>query len=247
MECKWIAHGSNNDKAKINLLCFPYPGGSAGGFAKWKFRFSDEINVCPVLYPMRERRRKENLPDSFVDFVDTFIKENTELFNKDFAIFGYCAGAAIGFEVAVKIRELTGKDPVYFMAASSEAPAYVKDSAIISGEENKNEAALKYLRSLDVFDEETITSSSFMKYYLPILIADAKLLGSYEASNVKSFGFNLDIAIGVKDKSINTCKAEEWKNVTNGSFEIYKYDAGHFFVDDNLEDICVKISKKLLK
>ncbi len=52
MSSIWIAHDSKREDASINLICFPFPGGSASYYANWTNCFSEDINVCPVLYPI---------------------------------------------------------------------------------------------------------------------------------------------------------------------------------------------------
>ncbi|MGG7176732.1 thioesterase II family protein [Clostridium paraputrificum] len=245
MESKWIAHGKENNDARVNLLCFPYPGGSANSFAKWKNKFNYNFNICPILYPMRERRRNEKMHESVEKLVEDLVISNKELFHKDFAIFGYCAGAAIGYEVAVKVKKLFGKEPIYFMAASAELPNYAKKLPI-SYEADEKEEVIKYLKSLGGYDEEILKSDTFQKYYLPIVIADSKLFRNYIPSKPEDFNFDIDAVFGTKDKSISTHKIKEWDKVSSGKFEMIEYDAGHYFVDEYLDCICNRIMKKTI-
>ena len=51
----WIAHARYAEDAAVNLLCFSYAGGSAAYFSPLKAEIDSRINLCPVLYPGRER------------------------------------------------------------------------------------------------------------------------------------------------------------------------------------------------
>ena len=63
MPSEWVNHARITDGAQVNLLCFTYAGGSPSLFAPWKKYIPDSINVYPILYPMREKRRQEMLPE----------------------------------------------------------------------------------------------------------------------------------------------------------------------------------------
>ena len=73
---KWFAHQTSNPEAKLNLLCFVFAGGSPSFFAPWKTIFPSTVNLMPVLYPGRESRAAEILPDTMEELVETFSKES---------------------------------------------------------------------------------------------------------------------------------------------------------------------------
>ena len=50
---EWIAHGIERSEAEINIVCFPFAGGTASNYAKWKNCLSDKYSVYPMLYPAR--------------------------------------------------------------------------------------------------------------------------------------------------------------------------------------------------
>lgn len=237
MRNKWIAHGRISENAKVNLICFPYPGGSAGIYAKWKNFLSDEINICPVLFPMRETRYKEKMPNTVDELVESFIEDNKELFSINYSIFGYCAGAAIGYEVAIKVKQLLGKEPGCFIAASAEAPMYIKNSIVVNSCLTPQDS-IEMLKQLRKGEEVPIEDPIFADYYLPITIADSKLLLSYKLEKIEKFNFDV-IALYAED-DIYTVKekVEEWKEVTDGKCTFYTYPGNHFFVEKHLEDVC---------
>ena len=45
----WIRHGTWCEEAKMNLLCFPYAGGSPGIFAGWAKDFKEDINLLQMI------------------------------------------------------------------------------------------------------------------------------------------------------------------------------------------------------
>lgn len=76
---KWFAHQTENRNALVNLVCFVFAGGSPSFFAPWKQLMPDWINLIPVLYPMREKRLKEPMPEDIETFVNDFFRDSKQL------------------------------------------------------------------------------------------------------------------------------------------------------------------------
>ncbi len=241
---RWIAHERIIDEDNINLFCFTYPGGSASSFAPWKKLLNQSINLLPVLYPEREIRKNEKMPETFDLFVDEFIKDNLDLLKKPYAFFGYCGGAVIAYEVAVRVKEITGKEPVWGLIASSEAPKYLRDSLIGHSVEDDN-SVKTYLSGLGMFDEQILNSDIFMHYYAPLLKADCIMLDTYVIREYNKMNFDLYVMYGKDDHSVTKEKAEEWETITEKKTIFDIRDGGHFFVDNEKEYVIGVINDKI--
>lgn len=242
---RWIAHERVTDENNINLFCFTYPGGSASSFAIWKKMLDQSINLLPVLYPEREIRKKDKMPETFDLFVEDFINENRELLEKPYAFFGYCGGAVIAYEVAVRVKKLTGKEPVWGLIASSEAPKYLKDSLVGYSSDDDEDSVKNYLKGLGMFDEQILNSDMFMQYYAPLLKADCIMLNTYVEREYEKLGTELYVMYGKEDHTVSKEKTEEWKNVTEKEMVLDIRDGGHFFVEEQKEYVIGLINEKL--
>ena len=121
---KWLAHQTENKNASVNLVCFVFAGGSPSFFAPWKKIMPEWINLIPVLYPMREKRLNEPMPEDIDTFVNDFFNENKQLLNKKVAVWGHCSGAIIGMEYA-RLLEKSGHSPSAFIMSGCEEPEYI--------------------------------------------------------------------------------------------------------------------------
>lgn len=243
---KWLAHERVNGENGINLLCFAYPGGSASNFAPWKKLINEKINLLPILYPGREIRKSDPMQESVALFVDYFVHENQEFFELPYAFFGYCGGAVLAYEIAVRVKELYGKEPLWGFISSSEAPEYLKDSILEFPSEGTREDVIKYLLGLEMFDENIIRNNVFLDYYIPMLRADCKMLETYNYQVHDKFQCGFDVWLGTEDKNTAYEKAKKWERYTYGSIKIEEIEGGHFFVEANKEYICERINKRLL-
>ena len=243
---RWIAHERIKPEGKINLLCFAYPGGSASSFAPWKKKINEKINLIPILYPEREIRKKEKMQETFTEFINDFIKENEELFKLPYAFFGYCGGAVIGYEIAIKARRFFGKLPIWGIIASSEAPEYLKDSLVPFPNGNEEKEMVDYLLSLKMFDENILKNRMFLDYYIPLLKADCKMLETYTYEEKEKLNCNLDILYGEDDQTVRFEKAKKWEMITLGKTNIEKRKGGHFFIDKEKDYVCDLINERLI-
>ena len=100
----WIAHARYAEDAAVNLLCFSYAGGSAAYFSPLKAEIDSRINLCPVLYPGRERNAGIPNFDTLEACAKAFVTENPQLFT-DYEIV---KGKMDDVFLAVTGRKLTG-------------------------------------------------------------------------------------------------------------------------------------------
>ena len=242
---KWVAHGRVNPQATVTLLCFAYPGGSAGNFATWKKQIAPQINLQPILYPEREIRKNDRMQASVEQFITEFVEENASLFEKPYAFFGYCGGAVLAYEAAVLAKKIYGTSPHWGFIASSEAPEHLKESLVPFPEQTAKEDMIAYLSGLGILDESVLHNELFLNYYIPLLQADCKLLDTYIYRPHAKLSCNLDVLYGEDDSTVAYEKTQKWATVTTGKTELHKYAGGHFFVEQQKESVCSLINKRL--
>lgn len=242
---KWIAHENIKEGNSINLLCFIFDGGSAGYFATWKYGLSDTINLIPILYPVREKRKKEEMYKDMEAFVTDLVMCLGDVLKGRYAFFGYCSGAVIAYEVAALAKKLYGVDPEYGMIISSEAPKYLCNSIPICTKDNEKELFYNHMRVLPTISNEMLEDKLFMEYYAPLMVADYKLLRTYMYKKHEMLNCDFDVIICSSDSKINRKKVEEWEELTTGKTVIIDKEGGHFLVETQKEYIFDKLNERL--
>lgn len=244
---KWFSHQSIYPDAEINLLCFVFAGGSPSFFAPWKNLFPKNINFLPVLYPGRETRIKEQVPDNPKEIITQFIKDNHKIFEKPYAIWGHCSGSLLGFELAYT-KSLEGNAPIAFIASGCEAPQYalrlipqVKNSF----SEVKDEDILKSLIAYNLMPRDMIENPAFRNYFLPTYRADLGMFSKYQHDNKKKLGCPALIMNGTNDIMLKSENIDKWKNSFLSDIQMLYYPGEHYFVNDHKEEIMNKICESL--
>lgn len=240
---KWFAYTSENPDSKLNLFCFPYAGGSASVFVQWKKNIGADISVFPVLYPFREARRSERMPETVQELAKSFVDENEELLkSKDFAIFSHCAGAVIAYEVIVFLREKCNIEPKFFVVSGAEPPQY----SLNTFEHLKNandDDFLKYLIDSHFVNADIVNNTGFLTYYIPIIREDFKSLFTYSKTEAEKFNCPIHSFVGKEDAVIDHSKLESWKEYTAVKTEFKVFDGDHYYFTSIPTLICAEIEK----
>lgn len=243
---KWIAHENVTDGNKLSLLCFIFDGGSASYFSSWKYSLNEDIDLIPILYPVREKRMKEPMYKDMQTFVDDLAVSLEDIFrNQKYAFFGYCSGSVIAYETAVKVKELYGTEPEYGMIISSEAPEFLHESVPKITDENRERLFFEHLSALPFIDEKTLHDKVFLDYYKPLFTADHDLLDSYDFREHDKLSCDLDVLICPDDPKVDGEKALRWNLLTSGETRIIERDGGHFLVDSQKEYIFSRLNERL--
>ena len=100
--------------SKIKLFCFPYAGGSAAVYNRWKEYLNPEIELRPVELSGRGERMDEPLYTNMEDLIeDVFQLLEGEFEESEYALLGHSMGAMIIYELSRKIIDNNLKLPLH--------------------------------------------------------------------------------------------------------------------------------------
>ncbi|MCR5717957.1 MAG: thioesterase [Oscillospiraceae bacterium] len=244
---KWFAHYQYSEKAKINLFCFVFAGGSPTFFFVWKNLFPEEINVLSVLYPFREKRIAEPMPKTTEELVSDFIRDNEKmLFGKPWAVWGHCSGALIGFETAAAMQE-QGHPASAFVVSGCEAPESALDRLMLSNDFSSitDEDILNDLLLFGLVDPQLVRDEDFRNYFFPIYRADLEMFRNYRYDKSKKLSVPSIVMHGTEDKMVSAERSRLWAEVPGGQMEFREFHGGHYFVNDHKEEVRDKFSALL--
>lgn len=212
------------------LFCFPYAGGSATVYNKWKEYLDPCIELIPVELAGRGRRIHENLYTDLPQAIeDVFKIIRNQIGQEPYALFGHSLGGLISYELAIKIRNCKLPSPSHLFFSGKSAP----------GVKNKDEK-IYHLMSDDLFKKEIIalggTPPEFFEHpellqlLLPMLKNDFKLAET-ETNNITTdpFDANITVFMGKQDE-FTPEQCDAWKKHTLQVCSIHYFEGGHFFL-----------------
>ncbi|MBQ8488780.1 MAG: thioesterase [Pseudobutyrivibrio sp.] len=239
---KWIVYENKTVKPQYRIFLFHHAGGAASFYRDWKKYFGDEVQICPVQFPMRENRLAEQSPNNIENIVEEFIHDNRDLFDVPYILFGHSMGGITAYEVASGIEKKGIKPPVAVYVSSANEP----NSDIEEFTDDFSDSNLKkLLAAYGLMEDSIISNEDFMRLYLPIARNDFMLCSRYHMMKEKKRSINSPIYViwGKSDRFVEDTSVLKWKDYSRGIFHAQTFSGDHFYLKDNVEEISGMIKK----
>ncbi|GEK01127.1 thioesterase II family protein [Streptomyces sp. NPDC003388] len=117
---RWFLEEPSPD-AGARLFALPYSGCGASMYRKWP-RFTGDVELCPVQFPGRENRLREDPFMSFGSLADMLCEALLPYLDRPFAFFGHCSSALIAYETALRLERRGYPVPARLFVSSQVAP-----------------------------------------------------------------------------------------------------------------------------
>lgn len=230
---KWFPAYKAADKSSVRIVCFPYAGAGATVYMDW-FRFlPDDVELFPVAYPMREKRRKEDMPNDLKILGRQIAAENEMVFReKEVILFGHCEGSVIAYETAAALKELYGILPKLYVASGSNPPC-VPLSISIDENMDMDEAAKKFVE-LHFIPEAFKNNKVYLKAFVPVLFRDFILFQNYCDRDIRRLDSPILVVHGNNDEMINEEHIGDWKKYTSAGVKYAEYPGEHFYITSTI-------------
>jgi len=229
---------------KIYLFCFPYAGGSASVFNKWKPYLHPSVELKPVELAGRGKRMSEPFYGSVPEMIDdVFLRIRNDIVNAPYALFGHSMGAMIAYELVHTIKEHRLPPPLHVFFSGRAAPQtriYEKNYLLMTNEEFKKE-----IMGLGGTPPEFFEHPELMELFLPLLKNDFHLAETeIRGSEIVPLDGAITVLLG-KEDDLTAEHCVGWKHHTGRLCTMYHFAGGHFFLHGEMEQI-VKIINNTL-
>ncbi|MFK0243454.1 thioesterase II family protein [Amycolatopsis azurea] len=226
----------------IRLLCFPYAGGNAQAYARWRKLFPGSVEVCPVQSPGRGERVREKPLARQADLLDDLFSRIDRLPAKPTALFGHSLGALLAFECARRLGERREVRPVRLFVSGHRAPHLpMREDALCQLPDTDFLARLA-ARSSNL---EAFGDPAFRALLLPALRADYTVSETYRFIPGKPLDCPVTVFGGRADPEVERAELEAWERHTTGPFETRMFDGDHFFVDSDWRSVATAVTTVL--
>lgn len=235
-----------SNQKKIKLFCFPYAGGSAAAYNKWKQYLDKGIELHTVELAGRGRRIYDPLYDSMDEAVNDVYKiVIPQIADMPYCFFGHSMGGIIAYELALKIRELKKPRPRHIFFSGRGAPH-------IRGSEDERkihtmteEEFKKEIIELGGTPKEFFEHPELLDVLLPMLRSDFKIAECYEEkSSITPFDHDITVFIG-KEEDVTAEQMHGWREHTSGICTLHYFNGDHFFLSEETKKVVEIINKTL--
>lgn len=230
---------------QIKLFFFPYGGGSAMVYLKWREYLDHSIKLVPVELAGRGKRFNESCYGNLDQAVaDAYHEVRRQLDTAKFAFFGHSMGSQIGYELAHQLQEKDGISPMHLFFSGRAAPHVQKEKKLLH---TFPEAEFcDEIFKLGGTPRELFNCRNLLDIYLPVLRADYRIIETYQYSErTKQLDCAITVFNGTEDDTTEQ-EMTEWQQHTVGKFTLQNFSGGHFFIHDHTKEICQIINSTLL-
>jgi surfactin synthase thioesterase subunit len=217
---------------KIKLFCFPYAGGSAVVYNKWKPLLDAGIELKPIELAGRGKRIFDPPYKDFEALIaDVFRIVKDQISTGPYALFGHSMGGLIAYNLAQKIRAHQLAPPLHVFFSGRGAPHVEEEDEkifhLMGDEEFKKEVIL-----LGGTPPESFEHQELMAMFLPILKNDFKMIETAAfKGDIRPLGCDITALLGRED-DLTPAQCEGWKEHTDKTCNIHYFEGGHFFIND---------------
>ena len=227
---------------KMKLFCLPNAGGSANmTYMPWKRHLPSTVSVIPIEPAGHGPRMIEPLVDTMEEVMaDLYAQVRPHLDGTPYAIFGHSMGSLLTYELSHKLIEAGHQAPVSLFVSGRKPPHH---PSVKVGYNLPREGLKQFITELGGTSADILNNDTFFDMVEPLIRADLTLVDTYEYRE-KNRVLDCPIVVlnGLSDPLTTVEHMEEWKHYTTGEFAIHHYEGGHFFLHNDVEDICAKIA-----
>lgn len=229
----------------MKLLCFPHAGGTSEACLKWE-KYSDGIELIPVDPPGRGKRMAEPLCKTIGEMVEDVLKQMRMLIDpeEEYAVYGHSMGCLLIYEALHELWEAGFPMPVHVFLSGKNPPHIAIETPI---HQLNDSEFIENLVKIGGVEAKFFENPIIGKLFLPVLRADMFIVGTY-CCKTKRRQLPVDVSyfFALNDPLINFTYVKQWSNYIEGSFRIYCFEGGHFFMLEHSEELIGIVKKTLL-
>lgn len=239
----WLAHDLARD-GRLNLLCFPFAGGSSAIFTRWRLALPDWINVCPLIFPGRESQHQQPAETDFQTLANKIAEALLpDLSGVDFAIYGHSMGAWFADDLALRASQ-NGYAPRELLVSGQRAPQLAYP--FTANREMDDATLLAFISSFGGVEAELLANKAWVNWMLDLLRADLSLCETHPATRSDiQLPCPIHLFANDTDPLIDMPAQQAWKRRTAGHFSTSLHEGGHFFIRTHANNFLKNLSQTL--
>jgi surfactin synthase thioesterase subunit len=221
---------------RLFLACLPFAGSGAGFFREWGKLGISELDILPVQLPGREERFTD---DPFTE-VAVAVAELTPKILADtgdgaaIALFGHSLGAVLAYEIARELERIGHPGLCHLFVSGSPGPHNGRSERATGLADKEFLAGVQRFAG---YRHAAFDDPDLVEVLLPVLRADVEMHENYRATSAEPLSVPITALRGEGDELVSREQAEQWADVTRGSFDYRELPGGHMYLVDEPKQV----------
>lgn len=237
----WIRGFGPTPSAPEQLICFPHAGGTAAHFRPMARALAPTVETFAVQYPGRQDRYQEPLIGTIAELADGATEALLPHLHRPTSLFGHSMGAVVAYEVAIRL-EARGHDVRTLFVSGQATPSAHRDNGIHTLDDDK---LADELRTLAATDPAVLADRELLEVLLPVIRADYRAIETYRRRDGATVNCPIVSLTGSADPHVDPAQAAAWAAHTQHEFEFHELPGGHFFIDQQRDQVLGIVRKRL--
>lgn len=245
LAAKWVTPTSRRAQSqpRLRLFCFSHAGGGTTLYQPWRALLGPDIDVCPILLPGRESRRRETPERRVEPLLEPLFGELLPLADRPYALFGHSMGTVLAFEMAQRFARRHWRQPSALLVSGRRAPHLPSRRPPYSGLPDAE--FLEAVASLNGTPTAMLEAPDLLRLFLPALRADFQLVEAYRPGGSEVLGCPVEVLLATSDPEITRVEADEWARWTTGRFAVTEFPGDHFYLAGGRGDVVSFVRDRL--
>ncbi|WP_329619111.1 alpha/beta fold hydrolase [Streptomyces sp. NBC_01255] len=224
------------------LVCFPHAGGSASAYFALSAALSQGAEVLIVQYPGRQDRLDEPALKDLGELADGVVAALAPWTDRPLALFGHSMGSVVAYEVARRLERGPGPGPVGLIVSGNTAPSVERDQGVHLLDDEKLAA---WMSEIAGTPPAVLADKELLATLVPALRGDFTALETYRAPEGGSVECPISGYVGDHDPHVPRDGFLQWAEHTTAEFTVQVFEGGHFYIEDQVQDVVWSILRDL--
>ncbi|MEU8891472.1 alpha/beta fold hydrolase [Streptomyces sp. NPDC048442] len=240
---RWLRRPRPVANPRLRLVCLPHAGGTAGAFHRWEASLPRDVELVAVQYPGRQDRFAEACVSDMAELADSVAQALLPLLGRPFALFGHSMGAALAYEVALRLETLYRARPQQLFVSAQVAPGSPRRSRDLHLQDD--ETMVAGLLKLGGMDEALTADPDLLALVLPSFRADLTLIETYRPVGARPVTTSVTAYAGDADAGVPMADVAAWSALSTGDFDLRVFPGGHFYLVERESEVIEDIARRL--
>jgi pyochelin biosynthesis protein PchC len=209
-------------------VCFPHVGGGASFFRSWHDGVPPGVELLAVQYPGREDRTRDAPIEDMDRMADAIAGVLAGSLDEPLVLFGHSMGAAVAYEVALRLGPRTGHALRGIVLSAQPSPRHFVPNGLHLLDDD---ALWADTQRFNGFGGPHRSNPTLRRLMVPVLRSDYRLIETYRPRLDAAVDCPVVACMGDADPHVTLESIRGWGEMTRHGFDVRVFPGGdHFYL-----------------